>query len=101
MNHLKIRIATDDDTVALYRLAALDSQAWEPGEALVAEVDGELRAALPLDGRPPVADPFHRTTDLVALLELRRDQLEQASRRSRRPAGRRLRRSPARGCHAR
>jgi hypothetical protein len=96
MNGLKIRPATDADAVALHELAVLDSQVWDRGDALVAEVEGELWAALPLDGRPPVANPFRATADLVALLQLRREQLAQAQARPRRPAGRRLLRFPAR-----
>jgi hypothetical protein len=41
----------------------------------VAEVDGRLRAALPLDGGSPLADPFHRGSDLIELLRLRAGQL--------------------------
>ncbi len=43
--------------------------------ALVAEVDGRLRAALPLDGSAPVADPFHRGAELIQLLRVRATQL--------------------------
>jgi hypothetical protein len=42
---------------------------------LVAEVDGRLRAALPVDGGAPIADPFHRGRELLALLRLRAEQL--------------------------
>ncbi len=45
------------------------------GSALVAEVDGRLRAALPLDGSAPIADPFYRGAELVDLLRLRAAQL--------------------------
>jgi hypothetical protein len=65
---ITIRNATDHDQVDLARLAALDETTIPAGEALLALVDGELRAALPLDGGHPVADPFHRTAGLVALL---------------------------------
>ena len=41
-------------------LAELDSAVAPTGPALVAEIDGRLRAALPLDGGEPIADPFHR-----------------------------------------
>ena len=46
-----------------------------PGTVLVAEVDGRLRAALPLDGAAPIADPFHRGTELLELLRVRAGQL--------------------------
>ena len=41
----------------------------------MAEVAGELRAALPLDGGAAVADPFRHTLDLVSLLKVRRRQI--------------------------
>jgi hypothetical protein len=69
-----IRRAHDGDRAALARLAALDSSPPPAGEVLLAEVDGEPRAALSLGDGRVVADPFQRTTELVALLELRRDQ---------------------------
>ena len=93
--NLRIRLSNPHDELALRRLAILDSQTWAGGEALVAEVDGELRAALPLDGSPPTADPFRHTADLLDLLELRRSQLRRPRKPPRR-AGRRLLRSPAR-----
>jgi hypothetical protein len=47
---ITIRLATPDDQLALYRLAALDSAPSLPtGRVLLAEVDGDLRAALSLD----------------------------------------------------
>ena len=60
------------------RLAELDSARAPSGPSLVAEVDGRLRAALPLDGSPAIADPFHRGLDLVELLRLRAVQLGRA-----------------------
>ena len=68
---ITIRPAYADDQVALRRLAALDSATVPPGPLLLAEVGGELRAAISLrDGRS-IADPFERTVELVELLELR------------------------------
>jgi drug/metabolite transporter (DMT)-like permease len=96
VDDVQIRPAAQADVVALHRLAGLDSKAWTGGAALVAEVGGELWAALSLDGGPVIADPFRRTTDLLALLELRREQLARRVAQPRRRAGRRLLRSPAR-----
>jgi hypothetical protein len=41
----------------------------------VAEVDGELVAAVSLTGDEAVANPFRHTADLVAMLEMRAAQL--------------------------
>ena len=43
---------------------------------LVAEADGEIIAALPIDGGHAVADPFRWTADVVALMEMRAAQFE-------------------------
>jgi hypothetical protein len=79
----------------LWELAMLDSRNWEGGQALVAEVDGRIWAALPLDGGPAIADPFRPTADIIRVLELRRQQLT-AEPPPRLRAVRRLLRSPAR-----
>jgi hypothetical protein len=69
MNHsITIRRSTTADEAAVDRIAALDSGHAPEGDALLAFVGGELRAVLPLDGGPPLADPFHRTAELVELL---------------------------------
>ena len=96
MSEVRIRRATAADVPALEYLAGLDSQTWKGGEALVAEVAGELWAAVSLDGAVAIADPFRRTLDLLDLLELRREQLVPAAAQPRPQAGRRPLRSPAR-----
>jgi hypothetical protein len=73
-----IRRSRAADHDALVLLAQLDSRVLADGELLVAEVDGELRAALPLGGGPAIADPFRPTAPLVSLLGLRASQLRQA-----------------------
>lgn len=92
---LTIRLAVSDDAEALRRLAQLDSAptpAPGPGPApmLIAEVAGELRAAVPLYGGREIADPFHPTAELVALLTERTRQIapprRRPARRLRRPA---------------
>src|SRR5215208_684722 len=70
-----IRPARADEATSLAALAALDGTTAPTGRALVAEVGGSIRAALPLDGGRAFADPFRRTSDLVALLEARAGQL--------------------------
>jgi hypothetical protein len=73
-----IRRSRAADREALQRLAQLDSRRLAGGELLVAEVDGELRAALPLEGGQPIADPFRPTAPLVSLLGLRAGQIRDA-----------------------
>jgi len=67
---ITIRRATAADSEAIDRVAALDSGRPPDGDALVAIVDDEVRAVLPLDGGGPLADPFHPTADLVELLRV-------------------------------
>jgi len=78
-----IRNAYPDDADALGRLAALDSAPVPPAPVLVADVGGELRAALSLSDGSLVADPFVATADLVVLLEVQAAQLRPWRRRSR------------------
>jgi hypothetical protein len=75
ITRVTLRYAAAADSERLRRLAELDSGQAPSGSALIAEVDGRLRAALPLDGGPPLADPFHRGAELIALLQLRACQL--------------------------
>ena len=79
-----IRAARPSDAVALARLASLDSATATPPEPLlVAEVAGEVRAAISLyDGRV-IANPFAPTAALVELLEARARQLRGGRRRFR------------------
>ena len=78
MKNVTVRRTTSGDAGALARLAALDSASPPRGPALVAEADSRLLAALPLGSGRPIADPFEPTAELVALLELRRAQIEAA-----------------------
>jgi hypothetical protein len=66
-----IRAARGSDGPALEELAALDSASVPAGTLLVAEADGELVAALGAATGAHIANPFRRTADVVALLELR------------------------------
>jgi hypothetical protein len=75
VTRVTLRYAAAADGERLRALAALDSANAPSGPALVAEVDGRLRAALPLDGSRPIADPFHRGSELIELLALRARQL--------------------------
>jgi hypothetical protein len=75
VTRVTLRRAVAADAIALRRLAAIESAAAPLGPALVAEIDGRLRAAVPLDGGPAVADPRHGGLDLVELLRVRALQL--------------------------
>ena len=68
---ITIRRSRTDDVKAIDRLAQLDSRSAPQGDALLAFIDDELRAAVPLNGGEAVADPFHRTAEVVDLLKLR------------------------------
>jgi hypothetical protein len=88
---LTIRLAVPADAPALVRLAQRDSAPPPaPAGMLVAEVGGELRAAVSLLGGAGIADPFHHTAELVAILRARARQLR--NRRARPTRGRLLRR---------
>jgi hypothetical protein len=71
VTRVTLRYASAADSPSLHDLAELDSTAAPAGPALVAEVDGRLRAALPLDGGQAISDPFHRGSELVDLLRVR------------------------------
>jgi hypothetical protein len=82
---ITIRYGFADDAQALARLATLDSSPQPAQPILLAEVDGELRAALSMVDGAVIADPFHRTAPLVELLLARAAQLTAAgATRSRR-----------------
>jgi hypothetical protein len=70
---IAIRPNRPEDDLA--RLAQLDSSSVPATPMLVVEVDGQLRAALSLRDGAAIADPFHRTAPLLALLTARAEQL--------------------------
>jgi hypothetical protein len=75
MKNLTIRRATAADEFAVRRLSALDSAFPPTGDVLLAEMGGELWAALSIDSGHAVADPFRRSGDLVELLRFRAERL--------------------------
>ena len=77
---ISIRTARQDDFVALWHIASLDSSPYPGGPLIVAEVGGEVVAALSLASGEAIADPFRRTAEAVALLRLRASQLPRAER---------------------
>jgi hypothetical protein len=70
-NTYLIRPATDDDQQALRALAELDSQHPLNGPALVGEIDGRPAAAISLQDRRVIADPFLFTVQLRQVLRMR------------------------------
>ncbi len=75
VTRVTLRYASAGDSQGLRRLAELEAAAAPSTGALVAEVDGRLRAALPLDGSPPLADRRHGGAELIELLRVRAAQL--------------------------
>jgi predicted transcriptional regulator len=76
---ITIRHSTDRDRARVLRLAQLDDRPAPVGDALLAEVDGQLWAAVGIDDGSAVADPFRPTHDMVWLLQVRAEQ-ERVSR---------------------
>jgi hypothetical protein len=70
------------DLAARDWLAALDSAAAPTGDVLVAEVAGELWAALELSTGKAIADPFQPSGELVELLRLHASPDRRPLRRS-------------------
>jgi hypothetical protein len=75
---ISIRFAGPADHEDVRRLALLDSAGRSEGDTLVAEVDGRIRAALPLQRGRVIADPFEPSAELASLLQLRARQLAPA-----------------------
>jgi hypothetical protein len=71
-----LRVADRTEEPAIERLAALSGRPIPSGRYLVAEVDGAVWAALPLDGGEPIGDPFLPALEVKELLSLRAAQLE-------------------------
>jgi hypothetical protein len=88
-NPIVIRRAYPDDASSLVRLSQLDSTRLPDDSYLVAEVEGELKAALGLDSGAIAADPFHASAPLVKLLGLHAEALKRRERQAKR-AERRL-----------
>jgi hypothetical protein len=87
MTEVRIRRLDDSDAAAVYRLVQLDSADAPEGPLLGAEVEGRLVAVASIEGGEVVADPFSRTNELRALLELRAAQLRGREPRERRRFG--------------
>jgi len=71
-SEITIRSSTDADRAEIARLAALDSREAPAGDLVLGFVDEELLAAVEARSGETVADPFHRTAELVELLRAAR-----------------------------
>jgi hypothetical protein len=68
-------------------IAALDSQTLPEGSFLLAEIDGELVAAAPIDvDAEPLSDPFRPTANVRELLRLQAGYVRRHRDAVRRPA---------------
>jgi len=103
-NPIVIRRAYPDDAAALQRLGQLDAARLPDDSYLVAEVEGELKAALGLATGAVAADPFHPSDPLVRLLQMQADLLDRREQKAKRaerrlrsllPIGRSVRHAPA------
>lgn len=73
-----IRPAAAKDGQVLARLAEASERRMPSGLVLVAEVETQVVAALPVEDGHVLSDLFRPTGDLVQLLELRSEQLRAA-----------------------
>lgn len=83
---ITIRPAYADDDAAVRRLAALDDRRVPAGPLVLAEVDGDLRAAVSTADLTAIANPFESTAELVALVQFHIERSRSGPPRSRRVA---------------
>jgi hypothetical protein len=81
---VELRPARGDDEQVVRELAELDDARPLEGPALLAIVGGQAVAAIALDDRRVVANPFVPTAHAVSLLRMRADHVSHVSRRQRR-----------------
>lgn len=73
---ITFRLASRDDEVAIDQLAQLCEQPMPRGPFLLAQVDGQIHAALAHANRELLADPYMPMAELRSLLRLRAAQLD-------------------------
>jgi hypothetical protein len=83
-----IRFAGEAEESTLVRLAQLDSSEVPAPPVLIAEIEGLPLVAISLVTGELIADPFTRTVELRALLELRAAQLRRPDGKPRRRGAR-------------
>ena len=75
---ITIRPLHDGDAEAVERLAELDERPVPRGPLLLAEVEGTIEAAIGVEGRETIANPFSESGAAVSLLHVRAAQLRAA-----------------------
>ena len=77
---ITIRAARPEDMRELARVAGRDTHELPEGKLLVAKVGSDVRAAISLEDGTIIADPFHRTAELVAMLKIRASAVRSSRR---------------------
>jgi hypothetical protein len=77
---ITIRTAREEDMADLARVAARDTHELPAGPLLVAKVGSDVRAAISIPDGTIIADPFHRTAELVEMLRIRSAAVRAARR---------------------
>jgi hypothetical protein len=75
-NGITIRRLGPGDEMAIERLVQLDSDERPEGALMGVEIEGRLLVATSIETGESVADPFSRTAELQALLEVRIAQMK-------------------------
>jgi len=70
-SEITIRAARAEDMSEIARVAGRDTGDLPAGPVLVAKVGSDVRAAISLTDGAVIADPFHRTAELVQMLRIR------------------------------
>jgi hypothetical protein len=88
-NGLTIRRLGHGDEAAIERLVELDSGRRPEGDLMGVEIEGRLLVASSVETGESIADPFSRTAELRALLEVRIAQMNGKGKKHSRRLGRR------------
>ena len=75
---ITIRPLREDDVAAVQLLAELEERPVPPGPLLLAVVEGTIEAAIGVEGRETIANPFSGSASAVSLLHVRAAQLRAA-----------------------
>jgi hypothetical protein len=89
INGIIIRRLGPGDEAAVSRLVELESGRRPQGDLMGIEIEGRLMVATSIETGKSIADPFSRTAELRALLEVRIAQMNGNGEKRRRRFGRR------------